>query len=394
MTLDTITLMMAGSVTTALAGLALFGVWTQLRHEMALLWWSAANIAYAAGIAVFAVGPTGTDLPAIVIGAMLSNAAAPMIWIGAVTFNRQKIPVAAMLAGLSVWLLIEAGAHAIFRNPYVGLTGWVVWLLLSAFELWRGRAERIPAREPLIAFLVIHALVNAGGVYDVLAGDLQRDSVAPLNSWFGAILIEGIVYAMASAVFMAMLCKERETQKYMRAARSDPLTGIANRSALMESAERLFERSRKDGTPFSVIMFDLDHFKTINDIHGHRRGDDVLRAFAVTVRKILRPADSFGRYGGEEFTVILPKANVETAHVIAERVRHAFAEQHRFLDGQRIDATVSGGVAEAGAAPDFEDVLDAADQAMYQAKSLGRNRVERVEPARPADGQENVIRVA
>ncbi len=396
MAFDTITLMMADSITTALAGLALFGVWIQLRHETALLWWSAANIVYAAGIALFAASPPNADTPVIVLGAMLSisNTAAPLIWIGAVTFNRQKTPVGAVLLALGAWLMTEAVALAIFHNPYVGLIGWAVWLSLSAFELWRGRAEHIPARWPLIAFLAIHTLVNIGGVYDALAGQLQHDRVAPLNSWFGAILFEGIVYAMASAVFMALLCNERETQKFMRAAHSDPLTGIANRSALMENAERLFERSRKDGTPFSLIMFDLDHFKTINDIHGHRRGDDVLRAFAETVRKVLRPADVFGRYGGEEFTVVLPNANVETAHVIAERVRHAFAEQHRFLDGQRIEATVSGGVAEAGAATNFEDVLDAADRAMYEAKRLGRNRVERVERERPADGQESIIRIA
>ena len=394
MHLDAITLMMAGSVTTALAGLALLGVWIQLRRETALLWWSTANIIYAAGIALFATSPLNVGLPAIVVGTMLSNAAAPMFWIGAVTFNRHKTPGWAVLFALGAWLVTEAVAQMIFRNPYIGLISWVIWLSLAAFELWRGRAEHIPARWPLIAFLAIHALVNVGGVRDALTGGLHPGSVAPLNSWFGAILFEGIVFAMASAVFMALLCNERETQHFMRAARSDPLTGIANRSALMESAERLFERSRKDGAPFSTIMFDLDHFKTVNDIHGHRRGDDVLRAFAATVRKILRPADIFGRYGGEEFTVVLPNANVETAYAIAERVRHAFAEQYRFLDGQRLEATVSGGVAEAGAATSFEDVLDAADRAMYEAKRLGRNRVERVERARPADGQESVIRVA
>ena len=92
MTFDTITLMMAGSITTALAGLALLGVWIQLRHETALLWWSAANIVYAAGIALFAASPPNADMPSIAVGLVLSisNTAAPMFWIGAVTFNRQK----------------------------------------------------------------------------------------------------------------------------------------------------------------------------------------------------------------------------------------------------------------------------------------------------------------
>ena len=89
----------------------------------------------------------------------------------------------------------------------------------------------------------------------------------------------------------------------MHAARRDSLTGIANHGALLDGARRLFTRCRKDGAPFSLIMFDLDHFKNVNDRHGHRAGDAILRAFADTVRGLLRPNDLFGRYGGEEFTV-------------------------------------------------------------------------------------------
>jgi diguanylate cyclase (GGDEF)-like protein len=141
-------------------------------------------------------------------------------------------------------------------------------------------------------------------------------------------------------------------------------------------------------------MFDLDHFKAINDRHGHRAGDEILRAFADTVHNSLRPTDLFGRYGGEEFTVALPGATIETAYVIAERVRHAFAERHRFRDGQPLNATVSAGVAEAGADTTFEAVIDAADRALYEAKNLGRDRVARAERQRPLGGQDSVIRVA
>ena len=141
-------------------------------------------------------------------------------------------------------------------------------------------------------------------------------------------------------------------------------------------------------------MFDLDHFKIINDRHGHRAGDDILRAFVETVHGLLRPTDLFGRYGGEEFTVVLPGATLETAQVIAERVRHAFAEHHRFLDGQPLNATVSAGIAEAGATMSLEDTIDAADRAMYRAKDLGRNRVERAGRQLSENGGSIVIRVA
>ena len=140
-------------------------------------------------------------------------------------------------------------------------------------------------------------------------------------------------------------------------------------------------------------MFDLDHFKAVNDTCGHQVGDRVLRAFADTVRGALRPNDLFGRYGGEEFTVVLPGATIETAYVIAERVRHVFADSHRSLDGQPLDATVSAGVASASPIMTLEAVIEAADRAMYAAKAAGRNCVKRAVDER-LDGGGKVIRIA
>ena len=394
MAFDTITLMMAGSITTALAGLALFGVWTQLRHETALLWWFAADIAYAAGIAFLAAGLPDSIIHLVAAGTLSSDVALPLLWIGARAFNRRPTPVRLALPVALAWPVASLATGMMQVGLSFSFIGWAVWLSVTAFELWRGRAERIPARWPLIAVFMIHAAVYAGGGVDALSGELQRGSVAPLNSWFGAIFFEEIVFAMASAVAMAMLCKERDTQKFMRAARSDSLTGIANHGSLLESARRIFERSRKDGTPFSVIMFDLDHFKAINDRHGHRTGDDILRAFSDTVRGLLRPTDLFGRYGGEEFTVVLPGTTIDTAYVIAERVRRAFDESHRFLNGQPLNATVSAGVVCDRGDTSFEDVLDDADRALYRAKDAGRNRVERGDAPYQTDTDGAVARIA
>ncbi len=299
-----------------------------------------------------------------------------------------------MLLVVTTWLAIDLAASVMPIGPFVSFLGWVVWLSAAAVALWRGRSDHIRARLPLIAILMIHALVLVGGIFDTLAGEISLTSIAPINSWFGAIFFEGMFYAIASAILMALICKERETLEYKHAARNNSLTGIANHGALMESARRLFQRCRKEGTPFSLIMFDLDHFKAINDRHGHRTGDDILRAFTDTVRNLLRPTDLFGRYGGEEFTVVLPGATLETARVIAERVRHAFAERHRFLDGRPLNATVSAGIAETGADMRFEDLLDAADRAMYRAKDLGRNRVEQADRQPQADGRDTIIRIA
>ncbi len=387
---DPATLIFAGSITATVSGLVLLGVWLQLRNAQALLWWFAANIVYAGGLTVLAAAVSSGNPQLILAGTAIGEIAAPLFWIGTAVFRQQQPPRAPIWLAIGAWVALDAAGMIVLHRPLVGLAGWVFWLLLAALEMWRGRDERILARWPLMVLFLIHAAVYAGGVYDILT----NDSADPFGGWFGVILFEGIIYLMVSAILMALICKERETQQYKRAALSDSLTGIANHGALLENAERLFARCRKDGAPLSLIMFDLDHFKNINDRHGHRAGDHILRAFTDTVRGLLRPTDLIGRYGGEEFTVVLPGATIETAQVIAERVRHAFAEKHRQLDGRPLNATVSAGIAEADAEMSLEDTIDAADRAMYQAKQMGRDRVERAGRSLSANERGTVARIA
>ena len=232
-----------------------------------------------------------------------------------------------------------------------------------------------------------------GAGYEILSGTFQVNEPPSLNSWFGAFHFESILYSMGTAIFMVLMCKERIEFGYMKAASLDTLTGTINHGAWFDSARRLLNRCQQEGSPFSLIMFDLDHFKSVNDIHGHLAGDRVLKSFADIVRGVLRPNDLLGRYGGEEFTVVLPGAMIETGHVIADRVRRAFAEANRFLDGQPLNATVSAGVASAWCGTTLEAIIEAADNAMYAAKKTGRNCVKRAGDDGPADS-EKVIRVA
>jgi diguanylate cyclase len=157
-------------------------------------------------------------------------------------------------------------------------------------------------------------------------------------------------------------------------ATTDPLTGRANRRAVDDELQRqqaLFERSR---APFSVLLLHIDHFKQINDVHGHGIGDEALKAFARRVAASLRPSDFLGRYGGEEFVVILPSTPLEQAQQVAQRVCDAVAAQP-LLATPRLPTTVSIGVAACRAGDDAAQVLDAADRAVYEAKRTGRNRV-------------------
>jgi diguanylate cyclase (GGDEF)-like protein len=194
---------------------------------------------------------------------------------------------------------------------------------------------------------------------------------------FGVVHFENNVFTIGTAMFILALVKERNEAASARAARTDGLTGIANRAAFFENAERVMERCRRDCTPVSVLVFDLDCFKAINDTHGHAVGDDVLRRFCEVLAKALRSSDVFGRIGGEEFAVVLPGSGMEAACVCAERIRASFAKNCRCVADRQIDPTVSCGVsASADAEQPLSVLLVDADIALYRAKAAGRNRVE------------------
>jgi len=157
----------------------------------------------------------------------------------------------------------------------------------------------------------------------------------------------------------------------------DPLTGLYNRRYLEESTDRELSRAHREGFAIGAIMIDIDRFKRINDRYGHKAGDLVIQSLATLLGGVIRAEDIACRYGGEEFLLILPKAGKEIAAARADQLRRAFAEIKTGYDGNVLQAEISLGVA---AYPDdgitLEEVIKAADQAMYRAKSLGRNRVE------------------
>ncbi|MCG3188493.1 MAG: hypothetical protein LKCHEGNO_00484 [Burkholderiaceae bacterium] len=161
-------------------------------------------------------------------------------------------------------------------------------------------------------------------------------------------------------------------------ARHDPLTGVANRRYFFEQAQHEFARARRHRTPLSITGIDIDHFKNVNDRHGHDGGDAVLRSFCGVAQRLIREGELFARLGGEEFAVLLPDTPIDGASRFAQRLRRAAAEAPLALDGERtVRCTISVGVTalrEADAA--VEDCLRRADAALYRAKQSGRNRVE------------------
>ena len=164
-------------------------------------------------------------------------------------------------------------------------------------------------------------------------------------------------------------------RRLIEMATRDELTGLVNRREFFTLAHHEEERAKREGHIVSVMMVDADYFKKINDTYGHAAGDDVLRNLADNCRKIFRKTDVVGRYGGEEFSVILPGAQVDMAKVIAERLRKAIEESVVKSDKGDITYTVSIGIAsDIGREVKVEEILDRADRALYTAKAQGRNR--------------------
>jgi len=155
----------------------------------------------------------------------------------------------------------------------------------------------------------------------------------------------------------------------------DALTGASSRTSLLRELQGAIARCEKTGQPLAVIMADLDHFKVVNDTQGHLVGDRVLAEVAARIKSALREFDLVGRYGGEEFVILLENTSLHTAHQIAERIRQHIGSQPVHISGQKIEITISQGLAMWVEGDDSQSLLKRADRAMYAAKEAGRNCV-------------------
>lgn len=169
---------------------------------------------------------------------------------------------------------------------------------------------------------------------------------------------------------------ERANEQLAKLSMTDRLTGLLNRGTWENLVDAEYERFRRYGQATSLVMFDIDHFKPVNDTYGHLAGDEVIRHTAEVTRNNIRQSDSAGRYGGEEFGIILPETDAESARVICERIREAIENSTVSTTAGDIRYTVSMGIAQLTEAPEnYMQWMQKADEALYKAKESGRNKV-------------------
>lgn len=200
------------------------------------------------------------------------------------------------------------------------------------------------------------------------------------TSWHQFVESVRVVVERDQALADAKVATQKLEQALKRMeglAMVDELTGLKNRRAFFDDAEPAIAAARRRDQPIAVALLDLDHFKDVNDTHGHAAGDVVLRAVAKRITGTLREEQIVGRFGGEEFVALLPDTTPAQALIAMERVRKVVgSEPIRVPDGREVTVTLSGGIAALGENEGIEAAIDHADKAMYRAKGLGRDRVE------------------
>lgn len=378
MSLDSITLYLVATMVAALLGAMLLFFGRQERNP-ALKWWGIAYLLGAASVALWTIASHSLgEVLSLAVNA-IGFVACGMVWNAARVFHGRKPNLPGLALGALAWIatVMTLDPHAAALRMTIGAAIVAIYAALTAAELWSERRKAQQRRWPAMIVPVLHGFVL---MLPIVLGDVLRSSDQPFSSsiWVTAFSIELVLYAVGTVFVIFMLVSERTVTAHKKAASSDPLTGMLNRRGFAEACARVIEREASARRPVTALIFDIDHFKSINDRFGHPAGDEILKLFATVVINNLRISDLSGRIGGEEFAALLPCA-LEEAVLVAERVREAFENAGIVIEEGPVDTTVSIGVAGGPAGTELEVLLAAADTALYQAKRGGRNRVETAE---------------
>ncbi|MGO7906418.1 GGDEF domain-containing protein [Rhizobium leguminosarum] len=375
MMLDYNSLLLALGVSAACLAVTLMGSWLVRRSETVLLTATIGLVLVVSGIFVYSAY---VDTPETWLGVanfVLFHAGFATIWGAGKQFLTGRVSLSA--------IAIRALAAMVFSvvpmlSGYDGLAfiadNLAIALLLfaTARQYWLARAE---APAPLLGITALYTLTAISFV--LCAAVLISDGKLVLghapSNWAEDLSLAVCIAGMTGIGALSLALHQwRLAARHRLDAITDPLTGLLNRRALFDQYG-----ARPMGTTTAVIVFDIDHFKSVNDRFGHATGDRVLNVFAGELSAHCRTGDTAARLGGEEFVLVLKEIMPGRAELTAERIRRAFEAREIHIDDEVLTCTVSVGVAPGRSKSlDFDTMLSAADKALYVAKRAGRNRVE------------------
>lgn len=377
-------MVMVTAGTTALA-VAMAVVRPDRREGIGL--WALALVAHAVTYLLFMTRGWAPDWISMVLANTLLAVAFALLLAAVSEFHGrppQRLPVLLPIAVTAVLLVIFQGHHQMRRLVISSLL--VVQIGLILWALW----HPVPPRQRRGALLMSAALGIEGvlllgrgiwyAVHAAAPQGLLRNGLGQSLTF----LISFTVVQLATLGFILMT-KDRAEAVNHELANYDMLTGIANRRLLQQTLRRDAERAMREHASYAVLMVDIDHFKAVNDTHGHLAGDAVLRHVAHLLQARVRGQDMVGRWGGEEFLVLLPATPLEGARQLAEAVRASVCDAPSHYDGTPLPVTISIGICADVLQPGDRArlLVDAADKALYAAKANGRNRIAHATLARP-----------
>ena len=383
MTLDPFTLITTLAVMHFLATAILIFVWHVNRSIPGVGFWALGRVCLTLALVAFALRPVTPLVPSVLTATGLLIAGLHFVWQGNLAFMKRSSPrlvivvglYGVVLMGMVYWSSVELNFMArTVLSAMIFIT--FDWLFVRA--LWPREGDEVYFFGKLMALAfvlsgcaqIVRAVVALSGG----SGHTLLEPAAATQMGLMTAIVMSLISAMAyMAIIMEFLKKD-----LVRQAERDPLTGVFNRRAFHAVGNHILARSRRDGRAVSLLILDLDHFKSVNDTHGHWAGDTVLRRVVDLVQGVLRAQDVLVRLGGEEFAMMLPATVQSEALHVAERIRKVIEAELFEIGAGAIRVTTSLGVTSISTMSDnheIDDLIKRADIALYQAKDEGRNRV-------------------
>jgi diguanylate cyclase (GGDEF)-like protein len=359
------------------------GAWWIRETRAASAHW--AGYAACSTVTFLFLGTHLTSLP--VAGVLIALAGLMLLQHGVRYFAGQQRPYAAhavmlALAALASWIGTDLAWRP--QQAVVHYTITASLYLWIALDLYRFARDKLALRFPVLMTIpLLLAGLNAIGRAlrtalkpEALATEIASNSALNVGTAMAVVAVIVMLHATLMALVVARLIQQLRWQ-----ARHDGLTGLLNRRAMQELIDQELNRSRRGDDTFAVVMLDVDHFKALNDAHGHPAGDQALKHIAALLQTSVRAVDRVGRFGGEEFLVLLPGLRLAQAGAVAETLRQRLAANRLSCDGaaEPLALSASFGVAQwQGPKEEPTRLLLRADQALYRAKRGGRNQVQTV----------------
>ncbi|AVO49430.1 GGDEF domain-containing protein [Melaminivora suipulveris] len=352
--------------------------------------WALALVLHGSCYALYALRGQIPDAASVVLANTLLTGVFALMLAAVEQFHGRPLPWWRMALPVALGLLLFgwfAGDYRA-RQIIVGTLG-PAQLALVLWALWRPLAPAQPRGAWLLSASVLaEVLLMLGRGALALSRHMDNAGLLQISPTQAAVFVLAFVTIILASLGLLLMTKDRADAANRHLASHDALTGLANRRTLVQALARDMAHAVRIRGPYALVLLDIDHFKTVNDTRGHRAGDQVLRHVAGVLAARLRRQDLPGRYGGEEFLVLLPGTDLAGALQVAETLRQAVQDTPCPQPDGPIAVTISLGVCAARPhAPGCgEALIDAADRALYAAKQAGRNRVQHgPAPECPAD---------